>query len=80
MAYDLRLHEKAYEEYIAAYEWYEMSRQGLGDRFMHCVEEREQQISERLEATALCMAVCDVVGTPTLLYQPCIPNNGSQWV
>ena len=49
MAYDLRLHEKAYEEYIAAYEWYEMSRKGLGERFMNCVEERLQQISEHPE-------------------------------
>lgn len=49
MAYVLRLHEKAYEEYIAAYEWYEMCRQGLGDRFMNCVEERLQQISENPE-------------------------------
>ena len=49
MAYDLRLHEKAYKEYIAAYEWYEMCRQGLGDRFMKCVEERLHQINEHPE-------------------------------
>lgn len=48
MAYDLRLHEKAYEEYIAAYEWYEMAKHGLGDRFMNCVEERLQQIRDIL--------------------------------
>lgn len=49
MAYDLRLHEKAYEEYIAAYEWYEMNSVGLGERFMNSVEVRLLQISEHPE-------------------------------
>lgn len=38
MAYTIRLHEKAHEEYIAAYQWYESQQKGLGTRFMTCVE------------------------------------------
>ncbi len=49
MAYDLRLHEKAHDEYIAAYEWYEMKQKGLGGRFMACVEKRLNQITEHPE-------------------------------
>ena len=49
MAYDFRFHEKAHSEFIAAYEWYEMSSKGLGERFMNCVEKKLQQISEHPE-------------------------------
>jgi plasmid stabilization system protein ParE len=41
-----KLHEKAYREYIEAYEWYEERQERLGDRFMNNVEKRLHQISE----------------------------------
>lgn len=44
MAYQLKLHEKAYEEYIQAYEWYEQKRIGLGEKFSIKVEEKLLQI------------------------------------
>ena len=40
MSFPYSLHEKAYEEYIDAYDWYELRSTGLGDRFMNCVEKR----------------------------------------
>jgi plasmid stabilization system protein ParE len=46
MALPYQLHEKAYHEYIEAYEWYERKQEGLGNRFMNNVEKRIQQISE----------------------------------
>jgi len=49
MAYPYRLHQQAYEEYIEAYEWYELKQRGLGDRFMSSVEKRLHQISEHPE-------------------------------
>ena len=44
MAYQLKLHERAYEEYIQAYEWYEQRRIGLGEKFSIKVEEKLSQI------------------------------------
>lgn len=49
MPYPFRLHAQAHEEYIEAYEWYELKQPGLGNRFMNCVEKRLQQISEHPE-------------------------------
>ena len=49
MAHTYRLHEQAHEEYINAYEWYEIKQKGLGVRFMNCVEKRLHQISEHPE-------------------------------
>jgi len=49
MAFSYKLHEKAHEEYISAYEWYEIKQQGLGDKFMIAVEKRLEQISHRPE-------------------------------
>lgn len=49
MEYPYRLHQQAHEEYIQAYEWYELRQKGLGDRFMGYVEKKLQQISEHPE-------------------------------
>ncbi len=49
MPYPYLLHEKAHEEYIEAYEWYEEKQKGLGDRFMNQVERKLYQISEHPE-------------------------------
>ncbi len=46
MPYSFSLHEMAYEEYIAAYKWYENQEEGLGDRFMFQIERKLTQISE----------------------------------
>ena len=34
MAFQYKLHQEAHEEYINAYEWYELKQNGLGDKFM----------------------------------------------
>lgn len=49
MAYRYRIHELAHEEYIIAYEGYEITQNGLGDRFMNSVEKRLKQVSEHPE-------------------------------
>ena len=49
MSFPYSLHEKAYEEYIDAYDWYELRSTGLGDRFMNCVEKRIGFISQNPE-------------------------------
>jgi plasmid stabilization system protein ParE len=49
MALPYRLHEAAYEEFINAYEWYELKQAGLGDRFMKSVEKSLEQISTHPE-------------------------------
>ena len=49
MAYGYRIHEQAHEEYINAYEWYEIQQKSLGDRFMKSVEIRLIQIIEHPE-------------------------------
>ncbi len=46
MPYQYFLHEDAYEEYIKAYEWYELKQKGLGEKFMAFVEKKLLQISE----------------------------------
>jgi hypothetical protein len=46
MSYPVRFNEQAYEEYIAAYQWYELEHPGLGNRVMNCVEKRLQQIGK----------------------------------
>jgi plasmid stabilization system protein ParE len=45
MAYPYRFNEYSYNEYIEAFEWYELKEQGLGIRFMNSVEQRLMQIS-----------------------------------
>lgn len=47
--YPFVLHERAREEYIAAYEWYELQQKDLGKRFMNSIEKRLEQISEHPE-------------------------------
>lgn len=49
MAYRYRIHELAHEEYINAYEWYEIKQKGLGYRFLTSIEMRLIQISEHPE-------------------------------
>ena len=45
MAILFRLHAKAHQEFIEAFEWYELRQEGLGHRFMDNVESRLHQIS-----------------------------------
>ena len=49
MPYPYVLDEKAYEEYMEAYEWYELELSGLGNRFMYCVEKKLEKIVEHPE-------------------------------
>ena len=49
MAYIIRLHPKADEEYIAAYTWYEEQQAGLGERFIKAVRERMESIANNPE-------------------------------
>jgi hypothetical protein len=49
MPFDYHIHETAYEEYIDAYSWYEIKSEGLGGRFMGCVEKRILFILENPE-------------------------------
>jgi plasmid stabilization system protein ParE len=49
MGYPYILNKLAHEEYIAAYEWYELKQEGLGDKFMLAVEKRLLQISQHPE-------------------------------
>jgi hypothetical protein len=44
MSYLLKFNAEAHNEYIDAYYWYELIREGLGDRFMNSVEKRLHQI------------------------------------
>lgn len=53
MAFQYKLHQAAHEEYINAYEWYELRQNGLGDKFMIAVEKRIFQISENPEYFSL---------------------------
>jgi len=46
MGYLYILNKYAHEEYIAAYEWYELRQLGLGNRFMNAVEKKLLQIAE----------------------------------
>jgi plasmid stabilization system protein ParE len=46
MSYPLKFNAEAHNEYIDAYYWYELIREGLGDRFMNSVEKRLHQICE----------------------------------
>jgi hypothetical protein len=34
MSFDIVFHEKAYQEFIDSYKWYEKRQQGLGERFI----------------------------------------------
>ncbi len=49
MAYPYSLHALAHEEYLNAYEWYELKQEGLGERFMQSVEKTLEQISAHPE-------------------------------
>jgi len=49
MIFAYTLHEKAHEEYIKAYEWYEAQVDDLGLRFMNNVENKLQQIVKHPE-------------------------------
>jgi toxin ParE1/3/4 len=46
MVFPSKIHKKAHEEYIAAYEWYEDQKEGLGRKFMNVVERSLMQIRE----------------------------------
>jgi hypothetical protein len=45
MAYPYRFNQFSYNEYIEAFDWYEIKQQGLGIRFMNSVESKLLQIS-----------------------------------
>lgn len=49
MSFPYQFHEKAHEDYINAYEWYESKQSGLGDKFMEKVEMKLSQIREHPE-------------------------------
>jgi len=49
MAYSYRFNQQSHDEYIEAYEWYELKQKGLGDKFMNCVDKRLEQIKEHPE-------------------------------
>jgi plasmid stabilization system protein ParE len=49
MPFSYRLHEEAHQEFIEAYEWYELRQTGLGVRFMERVEDRLLEISDHPE-------------------------------
>jgi plasmid stabilization system protein ParE len=49
MAFQYYVNEQADEEYGQAYEWYELKELGLGEKFMHAVEERLKQIIQSPE-------------------------------
>jgi len=49
MAFPSKIHKQAHEEYVDAFEWYEMESAGLGYKFMNEVEKRLQQIRENPE-------------------------------
>lgn len=44
MPFSYSLHERAYHEYIKSFEWYEEQTEGLGARYMDCVEKKLKQI------------------------------------
>jgi plasmid stabilization system protein ParE len=46
MSYPYHLNQEAHDEYIEAYERYELKQKGLGNRFMNNVEKKLLQISE----------------------------------
>jgi hypothetical protein len=45
MNYILELNEKAHDEFIDAYKWYEKKQRGLGERFMLKVDETLEYIA-----------------------------------
>lgn len=49
MAYLFKLNQQAYQEYIKAYEWYELKQKGLGAKFMYAIEKRLNQILQHPE-------------------------------
>ncbi len=49
MAYQYQLHEQAHNEYLDAYEWYELKQKGLGYRFMAAVGNKINKIAEHPE-------------------------------
>ena len=49
MLFPLKIDRFAHEEYILAFEWYELERNGLGYVFMNAVERRLLQIQENPE-------------------------------
>jgi plasmid stabilization system protein ParE len=49
MPFPYHIHELAYEEYLDAYEWYELKQKGLGDKFAKAIENRLDHISEHPE-------------------------------
>ena len=46
MANTLRLLAEAHDEYIEAYEWYELRQKGLGEKYMNAVEKCLSQIQQ----------------------------------
>ena len=45
MNFPFRFNQFAYEEYILAFEWYELQSEGLGEKFMKQVEKKLFHIS-----------------------------------
>jgi hypothetical protein len=46
MAYQVKIHYLAHEEYINSFEWYEIELEGLGYKSMNAVEKRIGDIKE----------------------------------
>jgi ParE toxin of type II toxin-antitoxin system, parDE len=49
MSYIIDLHPKALEELNNSYQWYEARSEGLGKRFLTCVEKRINEIAKHPE-------------------------------
>ena len=49
MSYKIEFHSDVYEDYREAYDYYEKSKQGLGDRFIAAVRRKVDQIVETPE-------------------------------
>jgi len=77
VGYAVRLHEFAHREYIEAYNWYELKKEGLGERFMDAVERKLNQISEHPEYFSKRKSdfrETKVSGFPYAIVYECLPR------
>jgi hypothetical protein len=44
MKYEIVFHPEATQEYAEAYKWYEERQEGLGERFISCIDEALAEI------------------------------------
>jgi hypothetical protein len=49
VATEYKLHELAFEEYIAAFQWYETEQEGLGEKFIEAIDNSVNQICKNPE-------------------------------